>query len=129
MRLFIADDSEILRNHLSDILFDMKGIEIVGEASNTVDAIESIKLLVPDVSIVDIRLPGEGGIFILEKIKEFNKEIIVIVFTNYPYPQYRKRCMEKGADYFFEKSKELELMLKKLEEIQDLDNKNRAEEK
>ncbi len=129
MKLFIVDDSEILRNHLSDILYDIEGIEIIGEAANTIDGIESVQQLKPDCAIVDIRIPGEGGIYLLENIKKFDKNIIVIIFTNYPYPQYRKRCLERGADYFFEKSKELEKMLETLKKIRDEINIYRAEEK
>jgi DNA-binding NarL/FixJ family response regulator len=107
MRLFIADDSEILRSRLVDMLNEIEGIDIVGEAKNSREAVEAIKTLNPDVVILDIRMPGGDGILALETIKKANKKYPkVIIFTNYPYLQYRKTCMDAGADYFFYKALE-----------------------
>jgi DNA-binding NarL/FixJ family response regulator len=115
MRLFIADDSEILRTRLVDMLREIKGVEIVGEAKDWKEAVEAIAVLNPDVVILDIRMPEGDGILALEALKkDRRKHPKVIVFTNYPYLQYRKRCMDAGADYFFYKALEfgklLELM-------------------
>jgi DNA-binding NarL/FixJ family response regulator len=115
MRLFIADDSEILRTRLVDMLREIKGVEIVGEAKDWKEAVEAIAVLNPDVVILDIRMPEGDGILALEALKkDRRKHPKVSVFTNYPYLQYRKRCMDAGADYFFYKALEfgklLELM-------------------
>jgi DNA-binding NarL/FixJ family response regulator len=107
MRLFIADDSEILRSRLVDMLSEIEGVEIVGEAKDSKEAVEAIAVLNPDVVILDIRMPGGDGILALEALKkDRRKHPKVIVFTNYPYLQYRKRCMDAGADYFFYKALE-----------------------
>jgi DNA-binding NarL/FixJ family response regulator len=107
MRLFIADDSEILRSRLVDMLSEIKGINIVGEAKDSKEAVKAIQALNPDVVILDIRMPGGDGILALDAIKKGKKKHPkVIVFTNYPYLQYRKRCMDAGADYFFYKALE-----------------------
>jgi DNA-binding NarL/FixJ family response regulator len=108
MRLFIADDSEILRVRLIDMLSEIEGIEILGKAQESLDAIESIQELNPQVVILDIRMPRINGIKVLEAIKKDDESPTVIIFTNYPYPQYRKRCMDLGADFFFDKSTEFE---------------------
>jgi DNA-binding NarL/FixJ family response regulator len=111
MRLFIADDSEILRLRLIDMLSEIEGIEIIGQAQNSLDAIESIEELNPHVVILDIRMPQVNGIEVLEAIKKDDESPTVIIFTNYPYPQYRKRCMDLGADFFFDKSTEFEKLV------------------
>jgi DNA-binding NarL/FixJ family response regulator len=108
MRLFIADDSEILRVRLIDMLSEIEGIEIIGQAQESLDAIKSIQELNPHVVILDIRMPRINGIKVLEAIKKDDESPTVIIFTNYPYPQYRKRCMDLGADFFFDKSTEFE---------------------
>ena len=102
MRVFITDDSEIVSKNLSEVLSGMEKIEIIGQARDPVQAVESIKRLGPDVVILDIRMPGGSGIEVLETIKKNELSPVVIIFTNYPYPQYRKKCMELGAEYFFE---------------------------
>ena len=111
MRLFVADDSEILRVRLIDMLSEIEGIEIVGQAQESLEAIESIKELNPHVVILDIRMPRINGIKVLEAIKKDDGSPTVIIFTNYPYPQYRKICMDLGADFFFDKSTEFEKLI------------------
>lgn len=111
MRLFIADDSEILRIRLIDMLSEIEGIKIIGQAQESLEAIESIQKLNPHVVILDIRMPQVNGIKVLEAIKKDDQSPTVIIFTNYPYPQYRKRCMELGADFFFDKSTEFEKLV------------------
>jgi DNA-binding NarL/FixJ family response regulator len=111
LRVLIADDSEILRDHLRTMLAEIEGIEIVGECNDTDSTLDQIKTLKPDTIILDIRMPGEGGIFILNFIKSKYPKIKVIIFTDYPYPQYRTKCLEIGADYFFDKSTESEKMI------------------
>ena len=62
--------------------------------------------MVPDAVILDIRLPRKSGIEVLRDIKKDKPSPVVIILTNYPYPQYQKECTEAGADYFLNKSTE-----------------------
>jgi len=117
MRVFIADDSAVLRKHLIRVLSACENIEIVGEAKDSLQAVEFIQKLMPDVVILDIRMPGSSGIDVLQTIKKENASPIFIVFTNYPYPQYRRKCLEAGAEYFFDKSTESEKMIEVLEQL------------
>jgi DNA-binding NarL/FixJ family response regulator len=108
MKVFIADDSAVLRERLAEMLSELPGIEIAGYAQDVPEALASIKRLNPDAVILDIRMPGGSGIDVLQDIKKDNRTTLVIVLTNFPYPQYRKKCLELGADYFFDKSTEFE---------------------
>jgi DNA-binding NarL/FixJ family response regulator len=105
--MFIVDDSEILRSRLVQMLSEIKGIEIVGEAGFVRDAVRGIKKLNPDVAILDMKMADGNGIDILTAMKKDNMATRVIIFTNYPYLQYRKRCLDAGADFFFYKATEL----------------------
>ncbi len=87
-------------------------IEMIGEAENVQDAINSIHEFEPDVVILDIRMPGGSGIDVLKKIKKKNEVPVIIILTNYPHSQYRKKCMEAGADFFFDKSGDFEEIVK-----------------
>ena len=107
-KLFIVEDSIIVRQKLREMILEIERVKIVGEADNAADAIYFIGKLNPDAVILDIRLCGVSGIDVLECIKKGARPPKVIILTNYPYPQYRKRCMELGADYFFDKSTEFE---------------------
>ena len=117
MKVFIVDDSKIVCKGLQQLLINITDVEIVGQAHNARDAIKSISKSKPDVVILDIRLSGLSGIDILKDIRAKKLPIRVIMLTNYPYPQYRKKCKELGADYFFDKVREIEEIPKVIEEL------------
>ena len=108
VKVFIADDSRIVREHLVTMLDELAEIEIVGQAENVAEAINAIRKLQPDVVILDIRMPGGNGIDVLKTIKQDEVAPIVIILTNYPYPAYRQKCLQVGADFFLDKSTEFD---------------------
>jgi DNA-binding NarL/FixJ family response regulator len=112
---FIADDSLIVREHLVTMLEELAGIEIVGQAENVAEAIRAIWKLQPDVVILDILMPGGSGIDVLENIKQDGVGPMVIILTNYPYPVYRQKCLQAGADFFLDKSTEFDQIPELLE--------------
>ena len=117
MRVLIVDDSKIVCDGLQQMLINIADVEIVGQVNNGKDAIATISESKPDVVILDIRLPGLSGIDVLKDIRAKKLPIRVIMLTNYPYPPYRKKCKELGADYFFDKVTEIEEITKVLEEL------------
>jgi len=108
MKVFIADDSPIVRERLGSLVGEVKGVEVIGQAGDVAEALAGIRRLRPDVVILDIQMPGGSGIEVLRQVKGEHRNFVAIMLTNYPYPQYRKRCMEAGADFFFDKSSEFE---------------------
>jgi DNA-binding NarL/FixJ family response regulator len=117
MKVLIVDDSKIVCERLQHMLMHIADVEIVGPAHNAQDAITSIAESNPDVVILDIRLPGLSGIDVLKDIRDKKLPIRVIMLTNYPYPQYRKKCEELGADYFFDKVAEIDEIPNVIEEL------------
>lgn len=117
MKVFIADDSAKVRERLIDVFAGFNEIEFIGMAQDADQAAKSIRKLKPDVVILDIRMPGGSGIDVLENIKENEIAPVTIIYTNYPYPQYRKKCMDAGAEFFFDKSTESEKMIEVLEQL------------
>lgn len=113
MKVFIADDSSEIRKRIIAMLSDLVGrIEMIGEAENVQDAINSLNEFEPDVVILDISMPGGSGIDVLKTIKKKNEVPVIIILTNYPYSQYRTKCMEAGADFFFDKSRDFGQIVK-----------------
>ncbi|MCK4345671.1 MAG: response regulator transcription factor [Bacteroidales bacterium] len=108
MKVIIADDSKMLRERIINMLLTIPGVEIVAEAENSHEAIKYIEKLKPDVLILDIRMPGGNGFEMLKSIQQKKLSMIKILFTNYPLDQYKEKCFELGADYFFDKSTEFE---------------------
>jgi Response regulator containing a CheY-like receiver domain and an HTH DNA-binding domain len=73
-----------------------------------VDALKLIREKEPDLAILDIRMPEMNGIEVLKKIRELKMKVKVCILTNYPYPIYKRRCLEAGADYFLRKTEDFE---------------------
>lgn len=118
IKLFIVDDSLVVREHLITLLDEVDGAEIVGQAENVAEAIGAIRQLKPNVVILDIRMPGGSGIDVLGNIKQAEAAPIVIMLTNYPFPGYRQRCMNAGADFFLDKSTEFGQIPQLLEQLE-----------
>jgi DNA-binding NarL/FixJ family response regulator len=108
MKVFIVEDSAVVLERLAALLAEQTEAEIVGEARSSNEAVEQIQQLQPDVIILDIGLPGGNGIGVLETVKHSRPSSVVIMLTNFAYPQYRERCRQAGADFFFDKSTEFE---------------------
>ena len=117
LTVYIVDDSDVMRVRLTELISDIGGIEVTGQSGNPFDALDRIKADHPDIVILDIRLPGKNGIEVLKDIKRESPTPIVIMITNYPYRQYRQGCMTAGADYFFSKIDEFELIAQALRRI------------
>lgn len=115
IKVFIADDSRVVRERLTTLLNEVAGVEIVGQAENVAEAISAIGNLQPDVVILDMRLPDGSGIDVLQNIKQDEAAPMVIILTNYPYPGYRQKCLQAGADFFLDKSTEFDQIPKLFE--------------
>lgn len=108
LRVLIADDSYEFRERLKSLIGQLGSIEIVGEAGDVGQAIEQVKSLNPDVIILDVRMPGGNGIEVLRQIRNERYSPLVIMLTSYPRAQYKRRCLEAGADFFFDKAEDFE---------------------
>ncbi len=106
MKLFIVEDSPMMKVRLIQMLEQIEVVEIIGEADNQNDAIAKISELKPDVVVLDIRLKEGNGLEVLKYIKTEMPSTVVIMLTNYPYVQYRDKSYSMGADYFFYKATE-----------------------
>ena len=117
MKVFIAGDSVQIRKRLIEMLSELPEVEITGEAGDAPEAIREIRRLDPDMVILDIRMPGGNGIDVLKSITQNASHPAIIMLTNYPYPQYKKKCMDLGADYFFDKATEFEKVVEVCEQL------------
>jgi DNA-binding NarL/FixJ family response regulator len=108
MKIVIADDSSLWRDRIKSLLIDINEVFVVSEAENGADALQIIRKKEPDLAILDIRMPEMNGIEVLQKIRKLKMNVKIIMLTNYPYPQYKKRCMDAGADYFLSKTGDFE---------------------
>lgn len=117
LKIFLVDDSMVIRDRLKRLLADMKEVTVIGEAGAAQEATDTILKQKPDVVLLDIHLLDGSGIDVLQRLKQAKPAPAVIILTNYPYPQYRQKCLEAGADFFFVKSSEFDQVVPALKQL------------
>jgi DNA-binding NarL/FixJ family response regulator len=108
MKVFIADDSKVIVERLADLVRDIPGVELMGQAGDVPEVMRGIEEKKPEALILDLQMPGGSGLEILRAIRPDHPALQILVCTNYPYPQYREECLSAGANYFLDKSAEFE---------------------
>ena len=106
IKVFIVDDSNLMRERLIAVLSQKSDILIVGQAEGVSGTLDRIVETQPHYVFLDIRIKDGNGMQLLQKIKQWPDPPIVVMLTNFPHPEYQKRCFELGADFFFDKSSE-----------------------
>ena len=117
VRVLIVDDSSVIRQRLLALLNPLSGVTVVGQATTPEDGLELTRTLAPTVVTLDINLKGGSGLDLLREIKTLPSPPLVIVLTNYPYPAFRSRSSELGAEHFLTKSREFHQIQMILEDL------------
>jgi DNA-binding NarL/FixJ family response regulator len=111
LRVLIADDSAVVRDRLPRLLADVPGVEVVGQTADANATVAALTSLRPDVLILDLFMPGGGGISVLNRLRDLPARPVVIVFTNARYPEYREACARLGAEHFLDKSRDADRLV------------------
>lgn len=83
IRVFVADDHELVRYALRTLLEAEGDIDVVGEAADSNGVIEGCRESCPDVLLLDLRMPGDGGVEVCRQVREECSETSVLVLTSY----------------------------------------------
>ena len=116
MKVLLADDHSMIRQGIRTYL-QSKSIEIVGEATDGLMAVQMANNLQPDVVIMDIHMPELTGIEATRRILFNNPDIRILVLTAYDTPAYVNALLEAGADGFILKTAEFEVLYQALQEV------------
>ncbi len=117
MKVLIVDDSAFIRERLKAMLSEITEPENISQAEDPLEAVKCLQKLNHEVVILDIRMPDGSGIDVLRTIKKQPSPPSVIIVTNSPYPQYRRKCIDAGADFFFDKSAEFDKVTEVLKQL------------
>jgi DNA-binding response OmpR family regulator len=112
IRVLVVDDElfvgELLKEYLSIIGYEVTAV------SNGEDALSSIQQSPPHIVILDIRMPGMGGMEVLKQIKEKNRTTGVIMLSAYGDPETVNEALRLGADHYLQKPMNLKYLVETL---------------
>lgn len=117
IKVLIVDDQEIIRQSLEFMLNSKVNIEVIGTAVDGRDAINKVRKLVPDVVLMDIRMPEMDGIESMKIIKEFCPTTKVIILTTFDDDEYIYESLKNGANGFLLKGVSLIELVKAIEVV------------
>jgi len=111
IKVLLADDQRLVRAGFRLILGAEDDIDVVGEATDGVEAVEMVERLQPDVVLMDIRMPGLDGIEATRRVVELRPEVRVVVLTTFDLDEYVYAALRAGASAFLLKdAKESQLL-------------------
>ncbi len=97
IRVLIADDHDIVREGLRQVLNSRADIEVVGEAVDGLQTLEKVKKLHPDVTVVDIAMPNLTGLDVIGPIKELAPDSHVVVLSLHAKESFVRQALKNGA--------------------------------
>ncbi|HQS35352.1 MAG TPA: response regulator [Sediminibacterium sp.] len=108
LNILIIEDADIIVNQLQILLTDQNATNSIRSANSAELGLELVGQSFPDVFILDIKLPGISGIELLSKIKQDYPMAspLIIVLTNMPHSIYKHACLNNGANFFLDKSRD-----------------------
>ncbi len=107
LKVLLIDDTVLILQRLQSMLSELPEISAMELATSAEEALIIMENYKPDILVLDINMPGMGGIEMLRKltIQHVSKPSIIML-TNNTFAGYRDECMRLGADYFLDKSRD-----------------------
>lgn len=97
IRVLLVDDHRILREGVAALLAGEAEIEVVGGAEDGVGAIAEVERLRPDVVLMDMIMPNQGGLEATARIKELHPEVVVLIMSMHDNDEYVQQVIKAGA--------------------------------
>jgi two-component system invasion response regulator UvrY len=102
-KIIVIDDHDLVRMGLSRILEDVDGFSVVGNGDSGEEALQLVRDLQPDVVIMDVKMPGMGGVEATKRIKLANSKVNIIAVTSCDDDLYPSKLMRAGASAYLTK--------------------------
>lgn len=117
IKVLLVDDHELVRIGIKRLLQDVNGIKVIGEASNGEEGIRIAKELIPDVVLMDVQMPGIGGLEATRKMIRNNVDIKVLALTVFDDEPYPSRLLQAGAVGYITKGCDAEEMIRAIRTV------------
>jgi DNA-binding NarL/FixJ family response regulator len=119
LRTYIVEDSPVIRENLVAALEEMIPLQVVGFAEDEASAVQWLREPANDcqLGIIDIFLRRGSGLGVLQAMRDSGKALRLVVLSNFATPDIRRRCLELGADKVFDKSNEIDSLIRYCERL------------
>jgi len=112
IKVLVVDDHDLVRMGITRMLADVAGIKVVGEASSGEDALKLARELLPQVVLMDVKMPGIGGLEATRKLLRVHPDMRVLAVTVCDEEPFPSRLLKAGAAGYLTKGAALEEMIK-----------------
>ncbi|MBW0169898.1 MAG: response regulator [Hydrogenophaga sp.] len=106
IKVILCDDHAMVRRGIRDTISEATDIQVVGEASSYPELRDLMRKVSCDVLVLDLNMPGRGGLEVLGTLKEEGSTVKTLVVSMYPEDQYAIRCLRAGARGYLNKAGE-----------------------
>ena len=103
-KILLVEDNDVFRKVFLESLLQRFPDYLYEEVKDGNDVFRKVSEFYPDIIFMDINLPNKNGLELTYEIKKENPGILIIIVSNYDFPEYRMKAEEIGADYFLSKS-------------------------
>ncbi|PHV70056.1 DNA-binding response regulator [Sporanaerobium hydrogeniformans] len=117
MKVLIADDQELIRESLRIVLDSKKNIEVTDAVANGQEVLRSIKECVPDIILMDIRMPKMDGVQCTQIVKELNPAIKIIILTTFDDDEFVYDALKFGASGYLLKGVSMDGLVEAIETV------------
>jgi len=104
IRVILCDDHAVVRRGIRDTLADAVDIQVLAETGSYSEVREALRTTPCDVLVLDLSLPGRGGLEVLSSLKDSGIAVGVLIVSMYPEDQYAIRCLRAGAQGYVNKA-------------------------
>jgi len=117
INVLVVDDHDLVRTGIRRMLADVPGLSVVGEAGSGEEALLRVRELKPDLVLMDVKMPGIGGLEATRKINRSHPNIKVIAVTACDEEPFPSRLLQAGASGYLTKGAALEEMIKAIRQV------------
>lgn len=117
LKILIADDHAVVRQGLRQILGEIPELSVVGEAANGEDTLSRMRAEPWDVLVLDMSMPGRGGLDVLKDVHRERPETRVLVLSMHPEDQFAVRMLKAGASGYLTKETATDELVKAVRKV------------
>lgn len=117
IRILVVDDHQLVRVGTSRLLADIEGLQVIGQAESGEQAIDMVKDLKPDVVLMDIQMPGIGGLEATRRCLRVDPDLKIIAVTVHEDEPYPSKLLGVGAVGYLTKNADVDEMVRSIKKV------------